>query len=442
LQNLALLPEAKAFASSTLSGYDIHKVEHLNDGKLGNSHSWICGGGSGSAGIDLGDTFYICRVALGSDSTGKYHDRAPTVFAIQITEEHGADAKWKDIFTYSDKPLSYRNTFTFTPVKARCVRIVIESVNSGDPRLEEIEVFGSKAPIPDEKIGKLSPQSRSSGGQGDFNQQLRMAILGEEHDWLKTAGHADIEYRLRRTPYPERRFPAHAAADILPLPTLSAAPKLDVTAKDPLWQETSRGVVRVCSIDKWEDGPLVEYTVEAGTHNSALYLSISADRTLSSHIALIGVINQQSKGLIRIAQEGIQWQPLDASGKSAGKATELPGKYNSEKRQLMTRLPLKWFAGYEKHGLYVGTGIGGRWTHAGGRPINFFPAPLSLRQSGAFDGTTFPLTASLKTPNYSITIKRESGTGRIDMCSFGLSRLTRTYMLSSQRRGSRSRECC
>jgi hypothetical protein len=41
-RNLALAKDgATANASSCLSGHAIHKVEHLNDGLYGNSHSWI-----------------------------------------------------------------------------------------------------------------------------------------------------------------------------------------------------------------------------------------------------------------------------------------------------------------------------------------------------------------------------------------------------------------
>ena len=40
--NLALAKSgAKATASSLLAGYPIHRIEHLNDGKYGNDHSWI-----------------------------------------------------------------------------------------------------------------------------------------------------------------------------------------------------------------------------------------------------------------------------------------------------------------------------------------------------------------------------------------------------------------
>ena len=435
LQNLALQPGAKAFASSALTGHAIHNIKHLNDGKLGNSHSWISGSSSGSAGIDLGDTFYICRVALGSDSSGKYRDRAPTSFSIQTTPAAEPDAQWKDVFTYSGKATSTRHTFTFAPVQARCIRIVIESSNSNNPRLDEIEIFGSKKPIPENLVGKLSSQRGLTGGLKNYQAQLKMSILGEEHAWLKTAGHADIKYRLRHTPYPEKRFPAHARADILPLPVLSAAPELQDTLNDPLWKEASRGVVRVCSIDKWEDGPLIEYSVEAATHESSLYLSVSTDRILSSHFALVGVINQQTKGLIKLTRDGIAWQALDINGKSAGKAITLPGRYDKEHMRLETRLPLKWFAGYEKNGLYIGAGIGGRWTHPGGRPVNFFPAPLALRQSGAFNGRKFPVTVSLNTTDYSITVESGSGSERIDLSSFGLPQSKHTLQIPARLNG-------
>src|SRR5512136_2026750 len=41
-ENLALAERgAVASASSLLPGYPIHQVKHLNDGRYGNSHSWI-----------------------------------------------------------------------------------------------------------------------------------------------------------------------------------------------------------------------------------------------------------------------------------------------------------------------------------------------------------------------------------------------------------------
>jgi len=414
LENLTLRPEAKPSASGSLTGYAIHKVAHLNDGKLGNSHSWISDKETGWAEIDLGDTFHICRVAFGSDSTGQYRDRALTAFDIEVTSESGADVQWRTVYSYSGKAVQQWTAFTFPPVDAKRIRINIRNCNSGQPRIEEIGIFGSTEVITAEQVGSLSINARNSG-TSDYAAQLRMAILGEEHAWLKTYGHADIEYRLRRTPYPEKRFPAHAEADLLPLPAMATAPRLDENSNDPAWQSASRGVVRVGHIAEWEQGPLVEQAVEAGTHGSDLYLAISANRFLSTHLALAGVINQPARGLIIDTPKGLVWQPLAPDGKPAGEAAPLPGSYNPALKRFETRLPLAWFPDYNKHGIYIGAGIGGRWTHAGGRPVNFFPAPLAVRQTGGFNGSTFPLRVALTAPHFGVTLTAESQSSRHDI---------------------------
>lgn len=137
-----------------------------------------------------------------------------------------------------------------------------------------------------------------------YLEQLRLAILGEEHAWLKTYGYADIERRLRVTPYPERKYANHAEDDLLP-PPLATVPKLDGQPGDPAWQGASRGVVRVAGIAGWQEGPLVEQPVEAGVCGSDLCLAVTANRFLSPHLALVGVVNQSARGLIVLAGDGL-----------------------------------------------------------------------------------------------------------------------------------------
>jgi len=199
-----------------------------------------------------------------------------------------------------------------------------------------------------------------------YPEQLRLAILGEEHAWLKTYGYADIQKNLRITPYPERKYPKHAEDDLLPLPALLAAPKLDGQPDDPAWQAASRGVVRVSDIAGWPQGPLVEQSVEAGVCGSDLCLAVTANRFLSAHLALVGVINQPARGLIVLAGDGLKWRPLDEKG-APSEAIALPGTYSAARARFETRLPLGWFTDYAKYGLYVGAGIGGRWAAPGGR---------------------------------------------------------------------------
>jgi hypothetical protein len=209
LENLALRKQAKPSASGLLPGYAAHRIKHLNDGKLGNSHSWISDSSTGWAEINLGEAFHICRVA----------------FDIEVTSESGADAQWRTVYSYSGSAVHQWTAFTFPPAEAKRIRINIRSCNNSQPRIEEIGVFGSTGPITTQQVGSLSIDARNSG-TSDYAAQLRMAILGEEHAWLKTYGIADVEYRLRRTPYPEKRMPRHADDDLLPLPTLTTAPMI------------------------------------------------------------------------------------------------------------------------------------------------------------------------------------------------------------------------
>jgi len=438
LANLALPPRAKASVSGTLPGYDIHRIENLNDGLLGNEHSWVASEAVGWAEIDLGGAFHICRIALGSDSSGLYKGgREPTAFTVQVALATGADAAWQTAYAYVGEPVGMRTVFTFRPVEARRVRVVLQACNGGEPRLDEIEVFGSEEPLSETKVGRLSPDARRADSVSAYTEQLRLAILGEEHAWLKTSGHADVEHRLRvsNPNYPEHRSPAHAKDDLLPLPPLSAIPKLDGRRDDAAWDGASRGVARVCRIADWESGPLVEQAVEAGVCSNTLFLAVTADRFLSAHLALVGVINQAARGLIILTRDGLKWQALDAEGKPSGEMSALPGTFDEERGRFECCLPLAALPGHEKSGLYVGAGIGGRWTQPGGRPVNFFPAPFAVRQIGNREEDAFTVRITLAVPDAGITLDSDAAGVRLKLVGSGVSATVRRDVQVSPRRG-------
>jgi hypothetical protein len=85
--NLALSKTgAKATASSLLPGYPIHQIHHLNDGQHGNSHSWISNeSGKGWAQIELPAVAKVQRVVWGRDRNGKYKDRLPVGYRIELS---------------------------------------------------------------------------------------------------------------------------------------------------------------------------------------------------------------------------------------------------------------------------------------------------------------------------------------------------------------------
>ena len=95
-QNLALASGgAKATASSCLPGYTIHQVAHLNDGLYGNGHSWIGAGTSWEwAQIELAREAEVASVVFSRDREGKYTDRMPVHFEIQLSTD---GEKWKTV---------------------------------------------------------------------------------------------------------------------------------------------------------------------------------------------------------------------------------------------------------------------------------------------------------------------------------------------------------
>ncbi len=85
--NLAATSQGgKATASSCLPGYAIHKVAHLNDGRYGNSHSWIAANTSGDwAQIELASPATVHKVIISRDREGRFRDRIPSGFEVQVS---------------------------------------------------------------------------------------------------------------------------------------------------------------------------------------------------------------------------------------------------------------------------------------------------------------------------------------------------------------------
>ncbi|MEX0741331.1 MAG: DUF1553 domain-containing protein, partial [Phycisphaeraceae bacterium] len=97
-QNLALASNgAIPTASGTYPNSDIHKLEHINDGKKGNNHSWISNtNGKGWVQIELAQADVINRVTWARDSDGNFSDRLATQYRIEIAMEEG---EWETVAT-------------------------------------------------------------------------------------------------------------------------------------------------------------------------------------------------------------------------------------------------------------------------------------------------------------------------------------------------------
>jgi hypothetical protein len=100
-QNIAL--KAKTTSSGDFGPSAIHKLAHINDGKFGNSRSWIVKEPKGWVQFDFDQPHEINRVVWSRDrsTSGKvYEDRLATAYRIEVSE----DAKtWKTVASHADR---------------------------------------------------------------------------------------------------------------------------------------------------------------------------------------------------------------------------------------------------------------------------------------------------------------------------------------------------
>ena len=115
-RNVALASTgAKATASGSLAGYEIHKLEHLNDGRTGNARSWISSRvGQGWVQLEFPKPERVDRVVWGRDREGQFKDRLTTRYRIEVATEPDV---WKTVATSDDRtPFAGESTKPAGPV--------------------------------------------------------------------------------------------------------------------------------------------------------------------------------------------------------------------------------------------------------------------------------------------------------------------------------------
>lgn len=346
---------AKATASSCLAGYAIHKIAHLNDGRYGNSHSWIAAtAGAEWAQIELPRPAKVAKVVFSRDREGRYTDRVPVRLEVRLSPD---GRQW-------------------TTVRKVATTTAVPPPAPGRSR-------GAVPPPP--------PAARTDARRGDLtgpvepDDLLRYAILAEEHAWVKAFGRADLSPRL--VPYNGRvkQYPRHVADDRLPLPPLPAGPKLDGRLDDACWAAASRGTVRVAWPYDYDQGPLVEHAVRAGWKGEELLLAVRTDRLLSAHVAVVTSGDGRGGGAVAWTPEGIVLRP----GAAAQRPVPLQAVANATLTCWEIRLPLSLLPQCRTRGIRVGLGMGGKHTHPTGRAVHFAFSPLSVAEVGPSRGGTF-----------------------------------------------------
>ncbi len=100
-RNAARDPGAKVRSSGDYPRSDLHRLEHLTDGRYGNGRSWISNrAGRGWVEVEFPEPVTIDRVVWSRDRVGKYRDRLAVVYRVEVAAEPG---RWKLVATSDDR---------------------------------------------------------------------------------------------------------------------------------------------------------------------------------------------------------------------------------------------------------------------------------------------------------------------------------------------------
>ncbi len=91
----------RPLASSTYPDSPLHRLEHVNDGRVGNGRSWISADpGKGWVQVDWPGLATVDRVVWGRDREGAYRDRTPSDYTIEVADAPGA---WRLVASSADR---------------------------------------------------------------------------------------------------------------------------------------------------------------------------------------------------------------------------------------------------------------------------------------------------------------------------------------------------
>ena len=101
-RNVALASAGtRATASSEYPNAAIHKIVHVNDGKVGNNFSWISSETSkGWVQLEFAEPVVVEKVVWGRDREEKFKDRLATDYRVEIAQ---GDGEWKLVASSADR---------------------------------------------------------------------------------------------------------------------------------------------------------------------------------------------------------------------------------------------------------------------------------------------------------------------------------------------------
>lgn len=156
-------------ASGTIPGIAIHRLAHINDGKVGNANSWISNeSGKGWVQIEFATPSVVDTIVWGRDQSPKpqFRDRVPSEYRIELSMD---GQRWKTVASSADRvPADFEIDSTNLSIARftdRDVRSEIDELNSREVKLAQvISSLSSQNMVYAGKFEKPNPTHRFHRG--------------------------------------------------------------------------------------------------------------------------------------------------------------------------------------------------------------------------------------------------------------------------------------
>jgi len=165
---------ARATASGSLPGFQIHQLESVNDGRYGNGHSWIADKTNAWVQIELPEVRLVNRVVWGRDRESNFVDRLATEYRIEVSTD---GSTWRTVASSADRsPLVIGGTFAGVQPMTRQIVTRFAPVNSSHS-------FEAQNNSPDYRIDRWQTEDGLPGNTVTSILQTRDGYL-----WIGTFG--------------------------------------------------------------------------------------------------------------------------------------------------------------------------------------------------------------------------------------------------------------
>jgi len=177
-ENVALATCGTTVTASGSRTSDIHRLEHIHDGRYGNSHSWMSDrAGQGWVQFELAELTEVASVAWSRDRDGQFEDRLPTLYSLEVGEASDC----------------LQHVAGVTADQAAELQSILETKSKLEAELAEL------GKLPMVFAGQFSdPEPTFLLSRGDPEQpveEVRPAVLSALGDVALPAGSSDVQRR-------------------------------------------------------------------------------------------------------------------------------------------------------------------------------------------------------------------------------------------------------